>query len=117
MSSATSCEEQVFEQPFLQWADPANYVLAPSGTFEQGSGSWDLEGAASVSTGDEPLDVHGAGEIKGLGLPAGSSATTGAMCVGIEHPNAPDRLAHGRQPVAADRRDADHREPPPLAAR
>jgi hypothetical protein len=86
VSSATDCDEQVLEQPFIQWADPASYVLAPSGTFEQGVGSWDLDGAASVSTGDEPYDVHGAGEVQGLGLPAGSSATTGSMCVGIEHP-------------------------------
>jgi hypothetical protein len=86
VSSAADCDEQVLEQPFTQWADPASYVLAPSGTFEQGVGSWDLDGSASISTGDEPFDVHGAGEVKGLGLPAGSSATTGSMCVGIEHP-------------------------------
>jgi hypothetical protein len=86
VSSATSCDDQVFEQPFLQWADPANYVLAPSGTFEAGSGSWDLAGGAAVGTGDEPYDVHGPNETIGLGLPAGSVATTGSMCVGIEHP-------------------------------
>jgi hypothetical protein len=86
VSSATNCDEQVYEQPFLQWADPANYVLAPSGTFEEGSGSWDLDGGASVSVGDEPFDVHGAGEVMGLGLPPGSSAMTGPMCVGLEHP-------------------------------
>jgi hypothetical protein len=86
VSSATDCDEQVLERPFLKWADPANYVLAPSGTFEEGVGSWDLDGAASVSVGDEPFDVHGPGEVKGLGLPPGSSATSAAMCVGIEHP-------------------------------
>jgi hypothetical protein len=86
VSSATDCDEQVYEQPFLQWADPANYVLAPSGTFEDGAGSWDLSGGASVNVGDEPFDVHAPGEVQGLSLPPGSSATTAPMCVGIEHP-------------------------------
>jgi hypothetical protein len=86
VSSATNCDDQVLEQPFLPWADPASYVLAPSGTFEQGAGSWGLSGSASVGLGDEPFDVHAAGEVQGLALPPGSVATTGAMCVGIEHP-------------------------------
>jgi hypothetical protein len=86
VSSATDCDEQVLEQPFLQWADPANYVRAPSGTFEEGAGEWNLSGNASVSPGDEPWDVHAPGEVNGLSLPSGSVATTGSMCVGIEHP-------------------------------
>ena len=32
-SAATTCDQQVYEQPFLRWADPAQYVLAPGGTF------------------------------------------------------------------------------------
>jgi hypothetical protein len=86
VSSATSCDEQTYEQPFLRWADVANYVLAPNGTFESGADGWTLSNGASVVSGDEPFDVHGAGEYKALSLPAGSSATSGSMCVGIEHP-------------------------------
>jgi hypothetical protein len=86
VSSATSCDAQTYEQPFLPWADVANYVLAPGGTFENGATGWTLSGGASVVTGDEPFDVHAAGETQGLSLPAGSSATSGSMCVGIEHP-------------------------------
>jgi hypothetical protein len=86
VSSATSCDDQTFEQPFLRWADVANYVLAPGGTLEQGANRWALTGGASVVSGNEPFFVHGAGESSALSLPAGSTATTAAMCVGIEHP-------------------------------
>jgi hypothetical protein len=85
VSSATSCEEQTFEQPFLPWADVASYVLAPNGAFEQGGG-WTLSGGASVGGGNESFYVHGGGESASLALPGGSVATSGAMCVGIEHP-------------------------------
>jgi hypothetical protein len=85
VSSATSCEDQVLEQPFLPWLDPASYVLAPDGTIESGAAGWSRSGASVVS-GNEPYYVHAAGESRALRLPAGSSATTPSMCVGIEHP-------------------------------
>jgi hypothetical protein len=86
ISSATSCDDQTFEQPFLPWADVASYVLAPSGTFEQGAGGWKLSGGASVTSGNESFYVHAAGESSSLSLPSGSAATSPSMCVGIEHP-------------------------------
>ena len=85
VASATSCEPETYEQPFLPWADVANYVLAPDGTFEAGASSWAL-GGASVGLGNEPFHVHGPGETASLALPDGDSATTRAVCVGIEHP-------------------------------
>ena len=84
-SSATSCVDREFEQPFLPWADVANYVLAPDGGLEDGGAGWTLNGA-SVQSGNESFNVGGAADSQSLSLPAGSSATTGAMCVGIEHP-------------------------------
>lgn len=86
VSSATSCDEQTFEQPFLPWADVANYVLAPNGTFESGDDGWTLSGGAAVVSGNESYYVHAPGESRSLVLPAGSSASSGAICVGIEHP-------------------------------
>jgi hypothetical protein len=86
VQSATNCEDQTFEQPFLPWADVANYVLAPNGTFEQGASRWTLSGGASVVAGNESYYVHGGGESSSLALPAGSVGTSDAMCVGIEHP-------------------------------
>jgi hypothetical protein len=87
VSSATSCDEQTFEQPFLRFGDVANYVLAPTGTFESGADGWTLSGGASVVSGNESYYVHSAGESHSLSLPAGSSATSSSMCVGIEHPD------------------------------
>jgi hypothetical protein len=85
-TSATGCDDQVLEQPFTRWLDPASYVLAPAGTFEQGVSSWALAGGASVVDGNEPYFVHGSGESSSLSLGGGGSATSDAMCVGIEHP-------------------------------
>ena len=86
VSSATDCDEQTLEQPFLPWADLANYVIAPNGTFENGASGWTLSGGAAVVSGNESYNVHGDGETKSLALPAGASATSRSMCVGIEHP-------------------------------
>src|SRR5262245_26601218 len=83
VSSATSCDAQTFEQPFVPWADVASYVIAPNGTFENGSSGWALSGGASVGLGNESYNVHGAGESRSLSLPSGSSATSASMCVGI----------------------------------
>ena len=85
VSSATSCSAQTLEQPFVPWLDPAQYVLAPDGTFEAGANAWSLSGAY-VASGNEPYYVHGSSESKSLRLPTGSSATSPSMCVGLEHP-------------------------------
>lgn len=84
LESAPSCTDRVFEHPFVPWADPAAYVLAPNGTFEKSTG-WKLAGASRVS-GNEPYYVHAAGDKHSLSLPPGSSARSATMCVGIEHP-------------------------------
>jgi hypothetical protein len=83
-ASASSCEDRAWENPFLPWADVANYVQAPDAGFEQGG--WSLSGGAAVVDGNESYYVRSASDSKSLSLPAGGSATSGAMCVGIEHP-------------------------------
>ena len=85
VKTTTDCDESVIEQPFTQWSDKNNYVLAPGGTFEDGAAGWALSGA-SVVAGNEPWNVHGDGDSKSLKIPAGRSATSQAMCVGLEHP-------------------------------
>jgi hypothetical protein len=79
-----TCAGQRFEQPFVPWADPASYTLAPGGAFEGGPG-WTLRGARVVS-GNEPFRVHAAGDSRALQMPAGSSATSPWMCVGLLYP-------------------------------
>ena len=85
VESAQGCPVDPLEQPFRPWLDPADYVLAPGGTFEHGASRWSLDGARVVS-GNEPYYVHGAGETKSLALPAGATATSGTICVGLEEP-------------------------------
>lgn len=85
VASDPDCAEQALTQPFLPWADVASYQLGPSGTFESGAKGWKLEGAA-LGEGNETFYVHGADERRSLSLPAGSSATSATVCVGVEHP-------------------------------
>jgi len=68
--------------PFLRFLDPLPYTLAPDGGFEGGGGGWMLSGGARVVAGNEPFALSGPG-TKSLQLPAGSSATSPRMCVGL----------------------------------
>lgn len=86
VASAGDCGTQELTQPFMPWIDPAHYTLAPDGGFEGGGSSWALSGGAAVVSGNEPYYVRDASDTKSLKLPAGSSATSSVMCVGIEHP-------------------------------
>jgi hypothetical protein len=83
---APGCDTQVLGQPFLRWADVASYTLNPGGSFEDGAAGWGLDGA-SVARGNEPFFVTGATDGRSLALPAGSSAVSAPICVGIEHPD------------------------------
>ena len=85
VSSASACDDTSSSQVFLPWVDVANYFLAPGGDFESGAAGWTLTGGAAVVSGNEPWNVTGGGSSS-LRLPAGSSATSPAICVGIEHP-------------------------------
>ena len=71
--------------PFLRWLDPLPYTLVPGGDFESGAAGWKLSGGARVVDGNEPFHVGGGGS-KSLLLPAGSSATSPTMCMGLVLP-------------------------------
>jgi hypothetical protein len=83
---APACDTQVLGQTFLPWADVASYTLNPGGSFEDGAAGWSLDGATVVG-GNEPFFVTGAGDASSLSLPAGSTAVSAPICVGIEHPD------------------------------
>jgi hypothetical protein len=85
VSSATDCADQSTAQVFRPWLDPMDYTVVPHGTLEDGAAGWTLNGASVVS-GNEPWQVHAAGDGKSLRIPAGKSATTDSICVGLEHP-------------------------------
>jgi hypothetical protein len=82
--TTTACGNQLFEQAFLRWLDPLNYVLAPDGGFEAGASGWKLSGGAKIVSGNEPFRVRGAADARSLSLPSGSSATTPLMCIGVD---------------------------------
>ena len=90
VKSAGTCAAQPLERPFQRWLDLADYTLLPGGTFEGGALGWRALGwsltGARRAAGNEPFYVHGAGETRSLSLPAGSTATSPTICVGLYHP-------------------------------
>jgi hypothetical protein len=81
-----SCPAQPLTQTFLPWSDPAWYTPVPDAGFEALPGGWALHGGAAVISGNEPFYVRAAGDTHSLSLPSGSSATSGAACIGLGHP-------------------------------
>ena len=71
--------------PFMRFLDPLPYTLVPDGGFEGGAAGWTLSGGARVVSGNEPFALSGPGS-RSLSLPAGSSATSPPMCVGLVLP-------------------------------
>jgi hypothetical protein len=73
------------EHPFLRFLDPLPYTLLPGADFESGAAGWRLSGGARIADGNEPWDLSGDG-AHSLLLPAGSSATSPPMCMGLVLP-------------------------------
>jgi len=86
VKSATDCDAPVTSQPFARFGDNSSYKLVGDGGFEDGAADWTLSGGAKVVAGNEAYDVHGAGDGYSLSLPAGSSATSPTVCVGLDEP-------------------------------
>jgi len=80
----STCNSNALSQPFLPWADPSSYELAPGGTFS--GSSWALSGRASLVPGGEPWAVTGTLSRSSLSLPAGSSGTSPQTCVSAAYP-------------------------------
>jgi hypothetical protein len=86
VSSASSCDDQSLSTPFLPWLDPAQYTPLGGGDFESGTAGWSLMGGSSVDAGNEPYYVAAASDASSLTIPAGGSAISPSICVGLEHP-------------------------------
>ena len=86
VDSAPSCDDQPLSQPFLPWLDVAQYTPLPGGDFETGAAGWTLQGGSAVAAGNESFKVAGGDDASSLTIPAGGSATSASICVGIEHP-------------------------------
>jgi hypothetical protein len=83
--SAPSCDAQPLSTPFAPWMDLAEYTPLSGGGFETSLGGWRLTGGAQVAAGNESFNVTGPGSFS-LSLPAGASATSPPICVGVQHP-------------------------------
>jgi hypothetical protein len=67
--------------PFAPWHDKRGYVLTPDGGFENAADGWTLGNGSAVAEGNETFQVGGPADHQSLSLPAGSAATSPAMCV------------------------------------
>ena len=86
VASAPSCDDQSLAKTFLPWLDIADYTALSGGDFESASQSWSTNGPASVVSDNESFRVGGSDDSQSLALNNNSSATSPAICVGIEHP-------------------------------
>ena len=84
--SATDCGDPTLSQPFKPWLDSSYYKLVQNGGFETGTDGWTLSGGAKVVAGNATQKVGGATDDQSLLLPAGSSAVSPPVCVGLNEP-------------------------------
>jgi hypothetical protein len=76
-ATTATCTDPVIANPFTEFGDFRDYVLAPFGDFEDPAlPGWILEGGAHTV-----IDGDGA-----LRLPPGSTATSPAMCIDLNYP-------------------------------
>lgn len=105
LSSASSCTNETLSQPFQPWLDFSNYAPVPGGSFENGQAGWSLSGAAAVTSGNESYHLNGSTDSSSLSLPAGSSATSPSLCVGINNPTVRLMARNGGSPFSTLRVD------------
>lgn len=86
VASAPDCAAQSLSKTFLPWWDIADYTALSGGDFEGAGDGWSMTADAAIAAGNESYDVGGADDSRSLSLPAGASATSPAICVGLSHP-------------------------------
>jgi hypothetical protein len=86
VKSVQDCGTAQLSKPFSQFGDNFDYVPVPGGSFEAGAPSWTMTGGARVVAGNESYYVRAATDSKSLYLPQGATATSPALCVGLEDP-------------------------------
>ncbi len=81
------CDDHPMIQPFAAWDDLDHYALAPDGSFENKVDKWVLTGGARAVGGEEPFRVLRRKDVRSLELPSEGEATSGEVCVGVDHPS------------------------------
>ena len=91
----------MLEQPFDQFGDRRDYVLAPSGAFEHIDATlnpleltidlsqlgWQPRSGAGITLGNEAYYLRRHTDGWSLALPEGAAATSPAMCVDLHYPH------------------------------
>ncbi|MGZ4299484.1 MAG: hypothetical protein ACXVVK_20805 [Solirubrobacteraceae bacterium] len=85
---AAQCPTQSVKQKFSKWGDSSNYFLVPGGSFEgtPAEVGWTLSGA-TLTGGNEPFHLNGAGDSQSLLINGGGSATSPSFCVDSTMPS------------------------------
>ncbi len=86
VEEAQGCAPQRLSEPFARWLDPMVYTPVRDSGIERKADGWKLRGDARPVAGNEPWAVAGADHDTSLLVPAGSSATTAPICVGLAEP-------------------------------
>jgi hypothetical protein len=84
--SATDCGDPALSQPFKPWFDSSYYKLVENGGFETNADGWALAGGAKIVAGNATQKVGSKTDDQSLLLPAGSSAVSPPVCVGLNEP-------------------------------
>jgi len=82
--AASTCEGQVFSQPFQQVGDLNYYTLVGGSQFNGPEEGWELSGGAQIVQATRP-DGSTGGVLE---LPAGSQAVSAPVCVTAVYPTA-----------------------------
>jgi len=85
-ASAESCADPDTAPLLSSFDDDDLYALAPGGSFDEGSGGWQLDGGASVGAANGGLNVLGLSR-GALDLPVGASAVSPTFCVDERYPH------------------------------
>lgn len=80
--ASAACVGGPESNPFAEFGDNANYVIAPSGTFESGTPGWTLSGSRVV----EGNETYAASGSHSLEIDSNGRAVTPTVCVGSEYP-------------------------------
>ena len=84
-AAQAACPSTPTIKAFKAFNDNSDYSLVPNGGFEAGAAGWSLS-RASVTYGNEPWKVGGAGDSKSLAIEAGGVAVSPTVCVDLSHP-------------------------------
>ena len=84
-AAQAACAPTPTTKAFKAFGDSNDYSLVPNGGFETGAGGWALS-RASVTAGNEPWSVRGAGDSKSLAIDAGGVAVSPTVCIDINRP-------------------------------